>query len=183
MSAFVTVYNYLGFRLLDAPFALPPTFVGLVFVTYLAGTVSSTVAGSLGDRWGRPVVMQGSILLALLAIAASLPDVLALVLVALVVYTVGFFAAHSVASSWLSSRATTAPAQASALYLFSYYAGSSLGGATGGLAYQAADWPGVVGFVGVLLLGALGCAVLVGRTAPRPVPRSPTSRRPLCPPT
>ncbi|HEX5497047.1 MAG TPA: MFS transporter, partial [Mycobacteriales bacterium] len=33
---FVTVYNYLGYRLLAAPFSLPASVVGLVFVVYLA---------------------------------------------------------------------------------------------------------------------------------------------------
>ena len=37
MGAFVTVYNYLGFRLLAAPFDLPAQLVGLIFLGYIAG--------------------------------------------------------------------------------------------------------------------------------------------------
>lgn len=167
MSAFVTVYNYLGYRLLAAPFGLPQALVGLVFVVYLAGTASSPLAGALGDRIGRLQVLWISVVLTLAAALLSLPDVLPVLLVALVVFTIGFFAAHSVASSWLSRRARTAPAQASALYLFSYYAGSSVGGTTGGIAYEYAAWPGVVGFVVALLLVALGTALLLRRTPPQ----------------
>ncbi|MBM4484014.1 MFS transporter, partial [Rhodococcus hoagii] len=38
MGGFVSVYNFLGFRLLDAPFSLPEALVGLVFLLYLSGT-------------------------------------------------------------------------------------------------------------------------------------------------
>jgi YNFM family putative membrane transporter len=167
MSAFVTMYNYLGFRLLEAPFGLSQAVVGLIFVVYLAGTVSSTVAGSLGDRVGRLRVLWLSVALALVAALASLPDLLWLVLASLVLFTVGFFGAHSVASSWLSQRVTTAPAQASALYLFCYYAGSSLGGAAGGLPFERAAWPGVVAYVVVLLLVALALSLLLRLTTGR----------------
>jgi MFS transporter, YNFM family, putative membrane transport protein len=166
MSAFVTVYNYLGFRLLEPPFGLSQALVGLIFLVYLAGTVSSTVAGALGDRVGRPQVLWVSVALALVAAVASLPDLLWLVLAALVLFTVGFFGAHSVASSWLSQRVSAAPAQASALYLFCYYAGSSVGGAAGGVPYERAGWPGVVGFVVALLLVALVCALLLRMSSP-----------------
>ena len=53
MGAFVTVYNYLGFRLIAPPFGLPPALVGLAFLGYLAGSYASTAAGRLGDRVGR----------------------------------------------------------------------------------------------------------------------------------
>jgi YNFM family putative membrane transporter len=177
MSAFVTVYNYLGFRLLAPPFDLSHALVGLVFLAYLAGTVSSTVAGRLGDRLGRVPVLWMSIALALVAALVSLWDFLPAVLVSLVVFTVGFFGAHSVTSGWLNERTTTAAAQASSLYLFSYYAGSSLGGTSGGIAFEHGEWPGVVAFVVALLVTALGAAYLLGRTpsvaASTPVPRRP----------
>lgn len=167
MSAFVTVYNYLGFRLLAAPFELPVALVGLVFLGYLAGTLSSTAAGALADRVGAvPVLMLGA-LLALGATLASLLEVLAVVLVALVVFTTGFFAAHAAASGWLNARASVAPGQASALYLFSYYAGSSVGGALGGVVYGAAGWRGVVAYVAALLVLACGLALRLWRLPAR----------------
>ncbi len=163
MSAFVTVYNYLGYRLLAAPFDLTPALVGGIFLAYLAGSLSSTLAGLLGDRVGRLVVLRGSIVLGVVAALATYPDLLTVVLVALVLFTVAFFAAHSSASGWLSGRATGAPGQASALYLFSYYAGSSIGGTTGGLAFEGGGWVGVMAFV----VGLLGVALLFAFRLPR----------------
>jgi YNFM family putative membrane transporter len=171
MSAFVTVYNFLGYRLLEPPFSLSQTLVGLVFVTYLAGTLTAPSAGRLGDRVGRRAVLLVSVLLGLGALALTLSDALVLVLLGLVLFTVGFFGAHTSASGMVGNRATTGRSQASALYLLAYYAGSSLGGYVGGLAYEAGAWPGVVAYVGALMVGALGLALLLRRTPPlAPVP-------------
>ena len=50
MGGFVSVYNYLSYRLVAAPFDLPVAVVGLVFLAYLAGTGSSAVAGACRRR-------------------------------------------------------------------------------------------------------------------------------------
>jgi YNFM family putative membrane transporter len=167
MGAFVTVYNYLGFRLLAPPFGLPAALVGLVFLGYLAGTWASTGAGRLGDRWGRRRVLWAAVLVAVAGAWVTLPDRLPAVLAGLLVVTVGFFAAHSVASSWVGRRASMlpagSPAVASSLYLFAYYLGSSIGGALGGVAYDHSGWPAVVAYVTALLAGALVLAITLRR--------------------
>ncbi|ALE74260.1 MFS transporter [Pseudonocardia sp. EC080610-09] len=168
MGAFVTVYNFLGFRLLAPPFSLPATLVGLVFLGYLAGSWASTRAGLLGDRFGRRPVLWVATLVALAGIWVTWADLLVTVLAGLVMVTVGFFGAHSVASSWVGRRSAlmtgAVPAQASSLYLVGYYAGSSAGGAVGGIAYDHAGWAGVVCYVSVLLAGALALALVLRRT-------------------
>jgi YNFM family putative membrane transporter len=166
MGAFVTVYNFLGYRLLDEPFGLSPTAAGLVFLAYLAGTASAPTAGRLGDRFGRRPVLLGGVLLALGAALLTLSEVLAVVLVGLVLFTVGFFTAHTSASGMVGNRARTGRSHAAALYLLSYYAGSSLGGWVGGIAYERGQWPGMVAYVCGLLVVALGLALLLRRTPP-----------------
>jgi YNFM family putative membrane transporter len=167
MGAFVTVYNYLGFRLLAPPFELPAALVGLVFLGYLAGTWASTAAGRLGDRWGRRRVLWAAVLLAVAGAWSTLPDRLPAVLAGLLVVTVGFFGAHSAASSWVGQRASMlpagSPAVASSLYLFAYYLGSSIGGAAGGLAYDAGNWLAVVAYVTALFGAALILALMLRR--------------------
>jgi len=166
MAAYVTVYNYLGYRLLAPPFGLSQTVVGLVFLAYLAGTGTAPLAGRLGDRVGRRVVLWTSVVLGLGAVLLTLVDALLVILVGLVLFTVGFFSAHTTASGWVGRRVTTGRAQASALYLLAYYAGASIGGWVGGLVFERAAWPGVVGYVLGLLAAALGLAFVLRRTPP-----------------
>ena len=82
------------------------------------------------------------------------------------VLTFGFFGAHSVVSSWVSRRALQAKAQASSLYLFFYYLGSSVAGSCGGFFWSAWGWPGVAALVGALLILALLIALRLAALPP-----------------
>jgi predicted MFS family arabinose efflux permease len=170
MSTFVTVYNYLGYRLVAAPFGVPHAVAALVFVMYLAGTLSSPAAGSLADRAGPRPVLLGACLVTAAGLLLTLPSSLPAVAAGLLVMTTGFFAAHSVASGWVGRRADGGKAYASGLYLFAYYLGSSVGGSAGGLAYEHGHWPGTVvyglGLVTTALVAALGVSA---RRRVRPV--------------
>ena len=167
MAAFVTVYNYLGYRLIAAPFGLPQSLAALVFVMYLAGTFSSPAAGSLADRIGRRPVLLGACLVTAAGLLLTLPDSLPVVGAGLLVMTAGFFAAHSVASGWVGRRAATGKAQASALYLFCYYLGSSVGGSAGGLAYEHGRWPATVTYAVALVAAGLVAALGLRRSSSR----------------
>ncbi|GIF40327.1 MFS transporter [Actinoplanes xinjiangensis] len=147
MGAFVAVYNAMGFRLTSEPFALGAAAAGAVFLVYPAGTLSSAVSGRLADRYGRRAVMPFGCLLTAAGLALTVPDVLALTVVGLAVMTAGFFCVHGVASGWVPVRAHAngVPAgQAASLYLFAYYAGSSVFGNLAGTAWSSGAWPGVV---------------------------------------
>jgi YNFM family putative membrane transporter len=166
MGGFVACYNYLTFRLESAPLGLSTTVTSLLFLAYLAGTVSSPLAGRLSDRFGRRLLALSGIVVSLAGLALMLPDHLASITVGLLVFTAGFFATHSVASSWVSSLAAGRRGQAAAMYLLAYYLGSSAFGALIGLAYQYDGWPAAAASIGTLfVLG--GLTVLGIRPEPR----------------
>ena len=52
LGAMVALFNTIGFRLADPPFALGIGAASLVFLVYPLGTVSSTWFGDLADRHG-----------------------------------------------------------------------------------------------------------------------------------
>jgi MFS transporter, YNFM family, putative membrane transport protein len=156
MGGFVACYNYLTFRLEGGPLHLSTALTSLIFLAYLAGTVSSPLAGRLSDRFGRRRLAVGSIAVSFAGLALMLPDQIVCIVAGLLVFTAGFFGAHSVASSWVSSRASGRRGQAAAMYLLAYYAGSSTFGALIGLPYEAGGWLAVSAAVaGLFLLGAI----------------------------
>ncbi|MEV5574923.1 MFS transporter [Spirillospora sp. NPDC052269] len=160
MAGFVTVYNFLTYRLLDAPFHLPMAVVSLIAVTNLAGSAFSARAGTAADRLGKRPVLLGSIALAAVGLLLTLPSVLVLVGAGLLIFTCGFFGTHAVASGWVGLRARTGRAQASALYLFAYYFGSSIGGSAGGVAFEHGRWTATALYV----LALYGVAFLAAST-------------------
>ncbi|WP_375462762.1 MFS transporter [uncultured Methylobacterium sp.] len=171
MGGFVCIYNYIGFRLLDPPFSLSQTAIGAIFVVYLFGTASSALTGEVASRLGRRKVLWLAITAGLAGILMTLAQNLWIVVLGIVVTTVGFFGAHSVASSWIGRRALRDRAQASSIYLCLYYLGSSVLGTAGGWFFAHAGWTGVVAFVGCLYGLALAIALRLARLAPLvPVP-------------
>lgn len=168
LGAFVTIYNYIGYRLLAPPYNLSQAVVGAIFIIYLIGTFASPWVGHLAGRLGRRKVLWS--MLALLLAGSLLTGFASLwaIVGGIVLLTFGFFGAHSVVSSWIGRRAGAAKAHASSLYLFCYYMGSSIAGAAGGLFYAADGWNGIVGFVGAMALTGLAIALGLYRLAPLP---------------
>lgn len=168
MGAFVALYNYLGFHLTAAPFSLPTWAVSLLFTAYLAGTVTSPIAGGLAARHGRlPVLLVSGGVMTLGALLTLVPSLL-VVLAGLLVFTAGFFATHAVASGWAPvDSPADARAQASSLYYLGYYGGSSLFGWMLGLLVVGGGWPAVVSAAAALVVLAAVLAALLLRS-PRP---------------
>ncbi|WP_336864016.1 MFS transporter [Peribacillus frigoritolerans] len=162
MGSFVTVYNFVGIPLMGPPYHLSQTLIGFIFIIYLVGTFSSTWMGKLADQYSRRVVLLIGIAIMLMGALLTLLDPLLLKIMGLALFTFGFFGAHSIASSWVGSLADKSEkAQASALYLLFYYAGSSIVGASGGLFLMKFGWGGVISAVSILILLAAACAMMV----------------------
>ncbi|MEN4978411.1 MFS transporter [Erwinia billingiae] len=155
MGAFVTMFNYIGYRLLAPPYGLSQAIVGLLSVVYLTGSWSSPKAGAMTAKYGRPAVLLFSIGMMVVGILLTLFSSVWLILPGMMLFTAGFFAGHSVASGWIGPRARRAKGQASSLYLFSYYLGSSLAGTLGGVFWHQFGWVGITAFICTLLVLAL----------------------------
>ncbi|MFB9164629.1 MFS transporter [Arthrobacter psychrochitiniphilus] len=168
MGSFVSVYNYLGFRLEAPPYLFPASAVALLFLAYLAGTVSSRMVAGVAARWGRRAVLLVSAGVMAAGLAMTLAAPIPVILVGLVLFTAGFFGAHSIASGWTGALALMGGAQASSLYNLSYYAGSSVVGWSAGLVFQQFGWTAMAGALAVLIALAVVAAVtLLPRSAGR----------------
>ena len=166
MGAFVTIYNYVAFRLLAAPFSLSQSHVGAIFTVYVVGVIGSAWIGSIADRLGRRRVLWATLALMLAGVALTASASLVAIVAGIAMLTFGFFGGHSIASSWVGKRAPFARAHASSFYLFSYYMGSSIAGSLGGIAWTWGGWNGVVVYVAVLVLAGLAIALKLRAVTP-----------------
>jgi YNFM family putative membrane transporter len=165
MGTFVTVYNYIGFRLVQSPYNLNQTELGLIFTVYLFGIAASWIAGMLGDRVGHFIVLPAGIAVAAAGVAVTLSSSLPLIILGIVLLTSGFFIAHSVASALVGRLARGTKGHASSLYLLAYYIGSSVAGSAGGYVWGAGGWNAVVVFTLAMLALGMIAALAVARLA------------------
>ena len=173
MGGFVAVYNYLGFRLSGEPFSLPATLISLIFLAYLSGTLSARWAAGLTLRFGRRNVLVAGTVLMIAGLALTLTQVLVLILAGLLLFTGGFFAAHSIGSGWTGVIARSGRAQAASLYNLAYYLGSSVLGWAGGLLFQSSGWTALA-----LAVMGLACTTAVITAVVHPARPAPAGEAP-----
>jgi YNFM family putative membrane transporter len=161
MGSFVALYNYIGYLLIAPPYSLSQTLVGWIFIVYIVGTFSSTWMGRMADKYGRPKVLGVTLLIMFIGACMTLNINLLLKIIGIAVFTFGFFGGHSIASSWVGRRSTHDKAQASSLYLFFYYVGSSIGGTAGGMFWTSYGWDGVVSMIVCYLMITLILSIRV----------------------
>jgi MFS transporter, YNFM family, putative membrane transport protein len=168
MGAFVSLYNYIGYRLLAPPFSMRQSAVGALSVLYLLGIFSSVWAGRLSDKLGRRNVLWLVMSVMIGGLLLTLFDNVPAIVAGMGLFTFGFFASHSVASSWVGRRARAPQALASAIYLFLYYLGSSVVGWFSGYLWAHGGWPGIVALLSAILVIAMTVALRLRGLAPLP---------------
>ncbi|MCM3115497.1 MFS transporter [Neobacillus sp. MER 74] len=173
MGCFVSLYNYIGFELMAPPYSLSQTLVGFIFIVYIVGTFSSTWMGMLADQYGKRKLLMLSLIIVLFGACLTLNSSLWLKVIGIAIFTYGFFAGHSIGSGWVGQIATHDKAQASSLYLFFYYAGSSIGGTMSGAYYSSFGWHGVVSMIVVLTIISIIIVIRLGSISIRALRHSP----------
>lgn len=168
MGGFVTMYNYIGYRLTSPEIGLSPGVAGMVYSVYLVGIVASTSIGSLSDRLGRGRIFWINLAVILVGLGVSLIPSASGAVLGLALLTLGFFGAHAIASAWVGQHAKQAKAQAASLYLFACYGGSAVLGTAGGWVITGWGWPGVVALIGACMVAALVAALRM--PAPKAAP-------------
>jgi YNFM family putative membrane transporter len=150
----VALFNYIAYVLIGKPYSLSQTYVSWIFLIMIIGMFSSVWTGKLVERHGKQKILFINLLMALIGVCLTLNSSLFIKIIGLGLFTYGFFGGHSIARSWVGQRATQNKAQASSLYLFLYYTGSSVGGTLGGLFWSIFGWGGVISMnVGFLMIG------------------------------
>lgn len=151
MGSFVTLYNYIGFLLVEPPYSLSQTLTGFIFLVYLCGSFSSVYMGKKAGLNGRRATLKKSITIMAAGSVLTLLPSLVIKVIGIAIFTFGFFGSHSIASAWVGDEAKVNKVQASSLYLLFYYLGSSLLGSFGGYFWVHFHWIGIVAFICSLL--------------------------------
>ncbi|WP_343192152.1 MFS transporter [Buchnera aphidicola] len=157
MGSFVTLFNYVGYRLMISPFFVSPATIGFLSFLYLIGVYSSPKAGILTEKYNKGIILIGALCLMICGLILTLFSELVIIFFGLMVFAGGFFAAHSIASSWIGHQAiNSSKAQISSLYLFFYYLGSSVFGTCGGFFWYLGGWNSIsLLIISTLLIGII----------------------------
>jgi len=147
----VTIFTFIAFHLAAPPFALSTAALGLLFATYLAGVITTPLAG-------RGVALLGRQRLVLIALAGWAAAMLVTLIPSLTAIVVGLalaasfgFMCQACSTSYVALTARQARSSAVGLYVTAYYLGGSVGGVAAGLAWVVAGWPGCVGLALVVV--------------------------------
>jgi len=162
MAMFVGIYNVIGYRTSAPPFLLGTGIGSMFYLTYLAGTATSSLAGRLERRAGLRTTALVGLAACMAGVALTVPDSLVLVWVGLAVVAAGFFMVHATASA-NAARLSPRPSDGSGLYTFAYYFGSSVGGVVLGQAWELGAWAGTA----IASVALIGAAAVVAAGLPR----------------
>ncbi|WP_068502458.1 MFS transporter [Paenibacillus kribbensis] len=161
LASNIAMYNYVGYVLSGPPYHIPQALLAWIYLFFLVGMVSSIWMAKLAQKFGKSRALVISLVITMIGACLTLEPYLWFKIAGLPILTFGFFGSHSIASGWVSQRAVSNKAQASGLYLFFYYMGSSFGGTSVGEVWLWFGWGGVVSAIMVFLLLALLCTTLL----------------------
>jgi MFS transporter, YNFM family, putative membrane transport protein len=147
LFTFVALFTYVNFLLAAPPFNLSATFLGAIFVTYLAGAIAVLGLGRAIARYGRRPLVMSAIALwscgALLTLVPSLP----VIVVGLAVAASGGFIVQATSTAYVALTAESGRTSAIGFYAASYYVGGSIGAVLPGLTWNVGGWPACVAMV------------------------------------
>jgi YNFM family putative membrane transporter len=140
LGSFVSIYNYLAFRMQASPFFLPHEILASLYLMYIAGTAGSMSAGVLSDRFSSQKTLPAIVSFLLVGLLLMLTPSLILVILGLGIFTASFFGAHTIASKIVAQYSPVGKPVSISLFLLFYYAGSSLFGTSTGVIMHHYGW-------------------------------------------
>ncbi|EGU36479.1 putative multidrug resistance protein [Vibrio ichthyoenteri ATCC 700023] len=143
-ALFVNLYSVMSFRLVAPPHQLPIGIASMIFLCYLAGTLSSKLTASWNRHYSEVQGMLVGTSISLAGMLIAYFDTLIWMILGLLLISFGAFFTHTLAYAWVSQKAKRAKATATALYLVHYYIGGSLGGFYLIYCWQHGGWGGVI---------------------------------------
>jgi predicted MFS family arabinose efflux permease len=158
LFGFIGVFTYVGFILMQPPYALSMGALGLVFLVFAPSMITTPGAGRITNRFGPGITVPASLIIALLGLVMMLVPDLVAVIAGMTLVGIGTFFAQAVATGHVGRIAQGDKAAASGLYLSSYYCGGLAGAAVVGQLFDRSGWNAALAGV----FAALGLAAFLG---------------------
>lgn len=140
MGTFVSIYNYLIYKLETPPFSLSHIFMTFIFMIYIFGLLGTTIVGRLSIRFENRTLIMGALVLMTMGVILLASSFLLIVVMGLITLTLAFFASHTMASRMVVLYAKTGKSSASSLYWLFCYLGSTVLGSGTGYLLHASSW-------------------------------------------
>jgi predicted MFS family arabinose efflux permease len=174
---FILIFTYISFLLARPPYNLSSTWLGAIFVVYLAGTVLTPMAGWAVGRFGRRRFMVRVIAVWIAGVVLTLAQSLPAIIAGLTLAASCGLLCQAISTGYVTITAKVGRSSAVGLYVTSFYVGGSFGAALGGFAYVYGGWPACVA-LSVAMLIAMAAIVFFAWTrrvpaAPNPTPVEP----------
>ena len=157
LFVFIGTFTYVNFVLVQAPLAISPMQIGLVYFVFLPSILTTPLAGRAVERFGTRPTFWGALAFAAAGLPLLLTASLAWVLGGLALIGVGTFFAQAAATGFVGRAATGDRGSAGGLYLSCYFLGGLVGSAVLGQTFDRLGWPACVIGIGI----ALGLAALL----------------------
>lgn len=170
LGSFVSIYNYLAFRMQAAPFFLPHEILASIYLMYIVGSAGSMSAGVLTDKFSSQNALPAIVSLLLVGLLLMLTSNLVLVILGLGIFTASFFGAHTTASKIVAQYSPKARPVSISLFLLFYYAGSSLLGTSSGVIMHNYGWAAFIFTLCAVSIVTLLISIFFRRWIEKPSP-------------
>lgn len=164
---FIAIFTYVSFRLAAPPYNFTATLLGAVFLTYMAGTVTTPWTGRVVMRYGRRALMIGVILVWLVGLALLLAQPLVLIMTGLSLCAACGMLCQATSTGYVTASANEGRSSAIGLYVSSFYIGGSVGGVAAGAVWSVAGWWAVVALCAAMV-AMMGLIVIFVWSAAKP---------------
>ncbi|TEW52449.1 MFS transporter [Psychromonas algicola] len=155
-GCFVNLFSYLMTVLEGAPYQLPSGIRSLIFITFLGGTTSASLAGKFSKKHGQLAGVATGVFIMLAANILLSNQHLSMMIIGMIMMAFGFFFCHAQASTLVGRTVKKGRGSAQALYSLFYYTGASLGVFFVAPFYENWGWQGVIASTSIALIVCLG---------------------------
>ena len=175
---FICTFTYVSFHLAAPPFSLSASWLGALFVVYLAGSVLTPWTGWAVGRFGRRRFVVRVIAVWMGGIALTLAPSLVLIVLGLAISAACGLILQAISTGYVTITARAGRSSAVGLYVTSFYVGGSFGAALGGVAWTLGGWPACVALVCVMLAIMAGIVFFGWARRVPPAPETPAIEPP-----